>query len=202
MKQIIYLVLFVSVFSCTSKNKSDEDTSKEKPKLSIAKQHKSLVKVKPVFEKEIGDWKDFRPALEFIEKFEYVSPNEALSNALELKGLVLNLRDSIKPPIFNTPSFDARVNVLYNETLRLADLTLIPAITAKDVNLQVDKTIDAFSSVNSKINTVLSKKEFEEAIDIDVVFIGLDSTKIDSVSKKTIDLRKKKELLQIDKKNK
>ncbi|WP_405611463.1 hypothetical protein [Polaribacter sp. Asnod1-A03] len=202
MKQIIYLLLSVFLFSCGNGKKENIDTPVEKPKLSIAKQHNSLVKVKPEFEKEIESWKDLRPALGFIEKFEHVSPNEALSNALELRNLVLSLKDSIKPQVFDIPSFDARINVLYNETLRLADLTLIPAITAKDVNLQVDKTLDAFSSVNSKINTILSKKQFVEEIDVDIDFIGIDSTKMDSVSIKSINLRKKKELLKVDKKNK
>ena len=52
--------------------------------------------------------------------------------------------------------------------------------------------MDAFSSINLKINTVLRKKQFEDAIDIDVSFIGLDTTKIDSVSKNAI-LEKQKE---------
>ncbi len=46
--------------------------------------------------------------------------------------------------------------------------------------------MEAFSAVNSKVNTLFTKKRFEDAIEIDVKYIGLDSTKIDSVSKKSV----------------
>jgi len=201
-KHIIYILLSVFLISCANKKEESVDISEGKTKLSIAKEHSALEEVKPAFKKDVEFWKDLKVATDFIKEFEKVSPYEALSNAVELKDLVLNLRDSLKPKIFDIPSFDARVNVLYNETLRLADLTLIPAITPEEVNKQVDKTIDAFSSVNSKINIVLSKKKFEDEIEVDVDFIGIDSTKIDSVSKKTINLKDKRKLPKIDKKNK
>ena len=89
------------------------------------------------------------------------------------------------------PSFNARVNLLHTETLRLADLTLIPAITSEEVHLQIDKTIAAFSAVNSKINTLLSKKKFEDEIDVTIDFIGIDSSKMDFVSKESIILKGK-----------
>jgi hypothetical protein len=78
-------------------------------------------------------------------------------------------------------------------------MNTIPAIKADEVNVQIEKIIDAFSSVNAKINSVLAKNRFEDAIEVDVLFIGLDSTKMDSISKKSM----KRELLerQIQKKN-
>ena len=65
-------------------------------------------------------------------------------------------------------------------------MTTIPAIQASEVNLQTEKILESFSAVNAKINTILSKKRFEDEIDVDVKFIGLDSTKMDSVSRKSI----------------
>ena len=118
-----------------------------------------------------------------------VSPKEVLSNALELKGLAQALRFSERPALFNIASLDARINIFNNEILRLADMTTIPAIKASEVNKQTEKIIDAFSAINAKINTILTKKMFEDAIDVDVKFIGLDSTKMDSVSKKSINQR-------------
>ena len=76
--------------------------------------------------------------------------------------------------------------MLHNETLRLADLTFIPSVKTAEINQQIDKTIASFSAVNSKINTILSKKKFEDAIAVNLDFIGIDSTKIDSISKKSI----------------
>jgi hypothetical protein len=84
---------------------------------------------------------------------------------------------------------------LYTEALRLADLTDIGAIKAAEINTQLDKTMTAFSNVTIKINTVLEKINFENEINIDVPFIGLDSSKIDTISKKSIDLKFKEELI-------
>jgi hypothetical protein len=199
-KHILYLFLSLFLFSCANNKEEALKTTQEKPKRSIAKQHIRLKNVSPDFKDKIENWQDLKTVTSFIKKFENVSPNEALSNALELRDLVASLKDNEIPELCNIPSFHARINVLHNETLRLADLTLIPAITPEEVNLQVDKTIEAFSSVNSKINTIYSKKRFEDAIDIKIDYIGIDSTMMDSVSKKSIKLKKEEELL--DKNNK
>jgi hypothetical protein len=71
-------------------------------------------------------------------------------------------------------------------------MTTIPLINAEEVNEQTEKIIAAFSAVNSKVNSILSKKRFEDAIEVDGEFIGLDSTKLDSVSRKSV----KKELFE------
>jgi hypothetical protein len=199
-KQIIYFLLSLILFSCQEKKEDIVKNVQEKPKLSIAKQHTATTNIKSVYQKEIEDWQELKTVNFFLKKFKKVSPNEALSNALELRDLVKSLKDSVKPAIFNIPAFNARVNVLENETLRLADLTLIPAITSEEVNLQIDKTIAAFSTVNSKINAILSKKEFLEAIDINIDYIGIDSTMMDSVSTKTINLKKEEDIKKLEQK--
>ncbi|WP_341221586.1 hypothetical protein [Polaribacter atrinae] len=193
MKQTIYLLLSVILFSCGNKKQETISTLQETPKLSIPAQHISVEDVKPIYEKEIEDWQELKMVNSFIKKFGKVSPNEALSNALELRDLVISLKDSVKPEIFDNPPFQTRINVLHNEVLRLADLTFIPAITSEEVNFQVDKTIAAFSTVNSKINSILAKKRFEEEIDLKFDFIGIDSTQMDSISKKSILLKRQEE---------
>jgi len=195
-KQIIYLVVSFFLFSCGNKKTDTIKKTQGKSKLSIAKQHATYEKINPIFEKEVENWQELNTVHSFIQKFDKVSPNEALSNALELRDLVTILKDSVTPNIFDIPSFQARVNILHNETLRLADLTRIPAITFEDVNLQVNKTIVAFSSVNSKINTILSKKQFEDTVDIKIDYIGIDPTKMDSISKKSISFKRKDELVK------
>jgi hypothetical protein len=195
-KHILYLFLSLFLFSCGNNKKDTLVTTQEIPKRSIAKQHVRLDNISPDFKNKIEGWQELQTVTLFIKKFENVSPNEALSNALELRDLVVSLKDNAIPEFCDIPSFHARINVLHNETLRLADLTLISAITSKEVNLQIDKTIAAFSSVNSKINTIYSKKRFEDAIDIKIDYIGIDSTKMDSVSKKSINLKKNAELLE------
>lgn len=193
MKQTIYLLLSVILFSCGNNKEETVITSQEIPKSSIPVKHISVENVKTIYEKEIENWEELKSVNSFIKKFAKVSPNEALSNALELKDLVISLKDSVKPEIFDTPPFLTRVNVLHNEVLRLADLTFIPAITSEEVNVQVDKTIAAFSTINSKINSILAKKRFEEEIDIEFDFIGIDSTQMDSISKRSINIKQQKE---------
>jgi len=198
-KQILYLFLSLFLFSCGNNKKETIKKKQEKPKRSVVSKHIGLKNVSPEFKNEIENWQDLQTVTLFIEKFENVSPNEALINALELRDLVASLKDSEIPKFCDIPSFHARINVLYNETLRLADLTLIPAISSQEVNLQVNKTIAAFSSLNSKINTIYSKKRFEDAIDIKIDYIGIDSTLMDTVSKESIKFKKRKKF--IDTKN-
>lgn len=192
MKQILFLLLSVILFSCGNNKKDFINTTQEKPALSIAKSHVAIENILPVFEKKVASWQELKRVHSFLKKFINVSPNEALSNALELRDLVVSLKDSSKAATFENPSFNARVNLLHTETLRLADLTLIPAITSEEVHLQIDKTIAAFSAVNSKINTLLSKKQFEDEIDVKIDFIGIDSSKMDFVSKESISPKKKR----------
>jgi len=199
-KNSIYLLLFVLLVSCAKKQEKSVEKEQTKPLLSVVQTHVSIEKINPEFKKDVVSWQELNVLNSFLSRFEKTSPNEALSNALELRDLVKSLKDSVKPNIFDIPSFNARINILNNEVLRLADLTFIPAITANEVNTHVDKTIVAFSSVNSKINTILSKKRFEDSIDVDFEFIGIDATKIDSISKKSIDKKLKEERFESKKK--
>lgn len=186
--------MFVVFFSCNGKKKQNLQKQDVKPLLSVVKEYGVAEKVDTLFLKEVEDWAELKAVDNFLLRFKKVSPNEVLSNALELEGLVKSLKDSVKPVLFDVPSFIVRVHILHNETLRLSDMTFIPAINAAEVNLQTEKIISAFSGVNSKVNTILSKKRFEDAIDVDLNFIGLDSTKIDSISKKAINLKLKENL--------
>lgn len=188
MKNLVYFFLvFILFYACgLDKTEKANAIQQQKPLLSIVKKHVKLEAIHPEFKDSIKDWKEFNSVTDFIEKFKEVSPNEALSNALQLRDLTKSLKDSVKPKMFLIPSFMARLNVFYNETLRLADITFIPAISAKEINQQVDKTIQAFSAINSKVNTLYSKKRFEAAIDVDFDFVGIDSTKMDTITKKSI----------------
>jgi hypothetical protein len=197
-KYIYLLLLSVFILSCGN-NQEKEKRKKRKPLMSLLQTHSATENIKPIFLKEVKDWNELKAIDSFFVKFREISPNEILSNAIELKDLIKSLKDSVKPTIFDVRSLDARINILYTEVLRMADLTAIEAIQATEVNMQLDKTIAAFSNVTIKINTLLEKISFESEIDIDTDFIGLDSTKIDIISKKTIDLNLKKE--SINKRN-
>jgi hypothetical protein len=191
-KYIYLIILSVFVISCGN-NPEKEAVKKPKPLMSLVETHNATENINTIFLKEVKDWDALKAIDSFFVKFRKISPNEILSNAIELKDLIKNLKDSVKPKNFNILSLDARINILFTEALRLADLTEIGAIKATEVNTQLDKTMTAFSNVVIKINTVLEKISYENEIDIEVTFIGLDTTKIDTISKKTIDLKFEKE---------
>jgi uncharacterized protein YjaG (DUF416 family) len=193
LKYLLTFLAIVLLFSCDKKQaNANQEQDDFKPLLSVVKEYSVIKKIDTAFNKDLEDWEELLTVGDFLARFKKVSPNEILSNAIELKDLVKSLTDSIHPQLFNTGSFNARVNILYNETLRLADMTTIPLINAEEVNEQTEKIIAAFSAVNSKVNSILSKKRFEDAIEVDGEFIGLDSTKLDSVSRKSV----KKELFE------
>jgi len=194
-KYIYLLVLFVFTFSCQN---NEEKNAEKKPKaiMSIAKMHTATENVLSSYLKEVKDWNELQDIDSFFVKFRKITPNEALSNAIELKDLIKRLKDSVKPEKFKIPSLTARINILYNEALRLADLTRIGAIKAPEVNTQLDKTMEAFSNINTKINSILAKIRFENEIDIDVTFIGLDTTKMDTFFNKPINQIKEVNLLK------
>lgn len=183
---ITFLTIFVLLSCSKNKERKDQETD-TKPLLSVVQTYATAKKISPIYKKEVTDWKELNALEDFLARFKKVSPKEILSNALEMEELAKALKTEKKPTLFDEPSLQARINILYNETLRLVDMTNIPAIKVSEINAQMKKIIDAFSAINGKINTILSKKRFEDAVDIDVKFIGLDSTKIDSVSKKSID---------------
>lgn len=187
------LFILILIFSCGKTDQpQSEDNTQEKYLLSVKKTHSKIEPILPVFEKEVEDWKELNAVHTFLQRFETVSPKEALVNALELRDITESLIDSVKPKQFDVPPLNARIHVFFNETLRLADITYISAIKASEVNAQVENVITTFSSVNSKINTMLLKRKFEDEVDIDFDFIGLDSTRIDSVTRKSIRKKQKK----------
>ncbi len=183
-----YFLLFsiLMLLSCNKKQEKNEIDTSIIAELRVVIQHPEPENVLPLFQPEIATWSEYEQVKNFLGRFKKASPKEVLSNSVELRDLVKVLKESVKPEIFNNPSFETRVNIMYNESLRLADMNTIPAITAKEVNAQIDKIIAAFGAVNAKINTTFSKKKFEDEITIDLSLVGLDTTKIDTISKNSI----------------
>jgi len=169
MKNTFFYLFALLLFSCNNPEKKQE-TELKKPELSTVKKHDAFTTLENVSKKNINTWKEYNSLNEFINRFHAISANEALNNALELAKLTKHLKDSIRPKSLLTPSFRMRVNVLENETLRLKDMTYISAITAKEVNSQVTKILEAYSATNSKINTVYTELEVEKEISIKELF--------------------------------
>ena len=164
MKYIIYSICALFFLSCND-GKINSKQAIKKPQLSLIKKHVKISKIQAKYQTEIEEWQEYENFSVFLNQFASISPNDALNNSRELNDLAKNLVDSLKPVIFETPAFSARVNLLYNQTLRLFDMSSIPAIKANEVNNHIDKVLNAFSSINSKINTTLKQRELELSVE-------------------------------------
>jgi len=159
-----FLILFIILFS-SCKDVAENGVQKSKnPEINAIKNHAIRTGIEKVGKDTILAWKEYVSVADDLQKFIAISANEALNNALQLAELVKQMKDSIRPLELINPSFRTRVNVLENETLRLKDMTFISSITSKEVHLQVDKILEAFSATNSKINVVYSQLEVEKEI--------------------------------------
>lgn len=170
MRRFLFVIAtFLILFSC-QKKKSQNTETPLKTEMNVSVEHSDYSKVKEDFLQEIRPWKEYFIVEDFLQELKNTSPTEALNNALELKTLTKHLKDSLNIEPLKTSSFKARINVFENETLRLADMTYIPSISANEVNGQVEKIMVIFGSVNDKINTVYTKKKFDSEINIDSLF--------------------------------
>ena len=160
MKFVYYCVFILLISSCNNK-KTDATEEIDKPMSSRIKKHAQIATIKSKFQVDIDAWTEYENLIVFLNQYMSISPNDALNNSRELNDITKSLNDSINPQFLETPAFKARVNLLYNETLRLYDMSSIPAIKATEVNNQIDKVLNAFSSINFKINTILKQRELE-----------------------------------------
>ena len=164
MRFLFSLVLILFLFSC-SKSQTTTTKTIEKPTSSIAKKHDEIITIDQKFESKIEAWAEYENFTNFIKRYITISAEDAINNSRELNLLTKSLNDSIIPKFLETPAFNARLNLLLNETLRLYDMSSIPSIKTSEVDNQVTKVLEAFSSVNSKINTIIQQIELDAAID-------------------------------------
>ena len=163
MKFIYYCVFILLISSC---NDTTTTATKvvDKPEASRVKKHNQVSKIQSKFEMDIDSWIEYENLAIFLQQYTAISPNDALNNSRELNDITKSIIDSVQPQFLGTTAFKARLNLLYNETLRLYDMSSIPAIKATEVNHQVANILNAFSSVNFKINTILTQSELEKNI--------------------------------------
>ncbi len=165
----IFFSFLLSSFSCQKKGIKKNEPVK-KPTMDVVIKNSKYARLDDTSSKEIKLWKEYFITADFLQKLEKTTPVEALNNAIELKKLTKQLKDSLNIKILKTPAFKARVNVFENEVLRLADMTYIPSITATEINKQVAKIFSLYGSMNTKINTVYAKQRFDKAIKLDSLF--------------------------------
>lgn len=136
----------------------------------------SIKKVKISYKDSIITWKGYHKVKEKLAKYRSTSPNEILSSSEELLADVKLMRDSITIVALKDKGIRARINALYNQSLRLREMKEIPAITVPEVVKQTQGMYVIFRMINSKINAIYDQINFEkELIEDDFMFSKIDS---------------------------
>ncbi len=158
---LFFIVLFVS---CEDDKAGKADTIK-KSDFSKEQNHMVIDPLTGGAAKKVDHWQEYIAVKDFLNQYSSITPNEALNNSRELNNLVKALKDSVTPNFLDSHSFAARINLLHNETLRLFDMSSISTIKSFEINDQVLKIMEAFSSLNSKISTLVQQANLEAQLD-------------------------------------
>ena len=121
----------------------------------------------PEAKEALANWKEYRDVDELLLKYYSITTLEALTDARELSNLVELMGDSIRVEKLKRPNIIARINVLHNEALRLADMATIPSISTKEVKEEVSNIVLIYSAINSKINTIYQAETMQKLLEVD-----------------------------------
>jgi len=121
----------------------------------------------PEAKSELDTWKEYQDVDELLLNYYSITTLEALSNAKELSEFVKLMKDSLRIEKLQKPNIIARINVLHNETLRLADMANIPSISKEEVKEEVSNIVSIYSAINSKINTVYKAEIIQNSLEVD-----------------------------------
>ncbi|MDT8417958.1 MAG: hypothetical protein RQ864_09135 [Lutibacter sp.] len=171
MKYIIpfLLIILLTGFSC-NKNKDMQEVSEKADSLKLDANHienrigETLI---PEANEALKNWKEYQQVDELLLKYYSITTLQALADAKELSELVKQMKDSISIEKLQKPNIIARINVLHNETLRLADMATIPSISKEEVKEEVGNIVEIYSAMNSKINTIYKSESIQNMLEVD-----------------------------------
>lgn len=189
-KNIFFIFIILLIISCDKKTSKEDiiiqkDTTLIKKAIAINIEVKLNSKAKKIVE----NWKEYQNFDKFIIQYRNISSSDAFLNANELSELAQQLKDSIRIEEFQIPSVRIRLNVLYNETLRLADMSTIKNMTEKDFFNENKNILNAYSALNSKINNIINQKNLNSDVSkfIDEIINSSDSLKTNQIKHNTFD---------------
>ena len=177
----LFLILIIS-FSCDSKKTQANDAAIDSLAVNSNRISNTISETLiPSARKDFENWKEYNDVDDLITQYYNIPVSEALSRSNELVDLVKLMKDTIRVDAIDKLNMVARFNVLHNEVLRLADMSMIPSISDEEVGEEVGQIIEVYSSVNAKINTIYKAQYLQEALEVDtevpVDVIEDDSTK-------------------------
>jgi len=160
-----FFILILIFTSCTNKEqKAEEENAASSVSNSMLKSEKPIIRLNSKSQELIATWPEYQKFDDLINQYQEISMSEALLNSVELSELARQLRDSIRIEKLDIPEVKIRLNVLYSETLRLADMSTIPTITETLVAEENKNVIEAYSALNLKINNMNSQDELNDEI--------------------------------------
>ncbi len=187
LKKIILISLIALFISCTKtisrkNNEISRDSligNTDKVNFQISKLNSKAIKL-------VETWDEYQNIDELLKQYQNINANLALLNAKELAVLAKQLKDSIRVERLKIPSIKIRLNVLHNETLRLADMSTIPSITEEEVTEENSNILNAYSALNLKINNIVNQENLneelnsfiDEVLQLNDTLIELDSINI------------------------
>jgi len=173
MRNLFFLLnILFFLFSCTQNEKIiDQDTS---PDTIIVQKKRNInaigVTLNPEAQIFIKDWAEYVQFDTFITRFYAISNSEALNHAKDLSRMAGKLKDSLHFDFLQSESVVSRFNLLDSECKRLADMYTITAIKPAEVSAQIKKILEAYSGINSKLNSVFAIESMESEIQLDPDF--------------------------------
>ena len=167
LKKIIFLSLFsICLSSCNNKKQQELETQTQKivkpdNKKSINGIGETLT---PEAKKLVQDWNEYLTIDQILNDFYSITTDDALLKAKSLSERAKELKDSIRIRAFERPDIKIRLNVFYNNTLRLADMENISSIETQEIKSEITNILNAFSAINSKINNLTNQQYLEKEL--------------------------------------
>ncbi len=169
LKNLFFILLVVLFFSCKKTTTTTEipivNDSNDSVQTNTIVPKSSLVPLTHESQLEIENWEEYQKLNDFLAQYKNITMRDALFNAKDLANLAQQLKDSIRIDRFKIPSVKIRLNVLHNETLRLADMAEIKTISKQEVIEENENILNAFSALNLKINNLVSQENLNSDVD-------------------------------------
>jgi hypothetical protein len=172
--------LLILVFSCDKAvSKKNIEIARDSLASNTLKVNYPVAKLNMKAQKLVENWDEYQNIDELLKQYQHITANMALLNAKELSVLSKQLKDSIRIEQLKIPAVKIRLNVLHNETLRLADMETIPSITEPEVIEENNNILDAYSALNLKINNIVNQENLNQELNsfVDEVLSLNDSVK-------------------------
>lgn len=167
-----YVVIFF-LFSCEKESKT-HDFKPINDTIQLAKNKPIIHAIGISLNEEsagfVKDWKEFQAFDTALRPYFAITQSNALLNASNLSQKAELLLESVRQPELQQPATISRFNLLTTECKRLADMADIKAIQPKEVTLQIQKIIEAYSALNAKLNSIVDIKKKEAEVQIDPDF--------------------------------